>query len=92
MVTIELTDEEFYIMKDIMQRIIRQKERKPRARKWIKHDGCMINLKTGSMIDVSSNKFVIDQAPDLRALADQMLTPQLPDLQEHTSARLERSQ
>lgn len=65
MVTIELTDEEFYIMKSIMQRIVRNMERKPRARKWIKHDGCMINLQTGSILDITSNKFVIDQMPML---------------------------
>lgn len=68
MVTIELTDEEFYIMKDIMQRIFIQKERKPRVRKWIKHDGCMINLATGSILDIASNKFVIDQMPGLKML------------------------
>lgn len=85
MITIELTDEEFYIMKDIMQRIIRNMERKPRVRKWIKHDGCMINLETGSILDIASNKFVIDQYnpndTDPRALADRMSTPQLPDIQ-----------
>lgn len=61
MVTIELTDEEFYLLKDIMQRIFKQKERKPRNKKWIKQDGLMINTKTGSMLDTASNKFVIDQ-------------------------------
>ena len=81
MVTIELTDEEFYIMKGIMMRIFKQKERKPITRKWVKHDGCMINLETGSMLDISSNKFVIDNDTNLRALADQMSTPQLLDIQ-----------
>ena len=61
MITIELTDEEFYILRDIMQRIVLNLERKPRNRKWIRHDGCMINLETGSMLDTASNKFVIDQ-------------------------------
>lgn len=81
MVTIELTDEEYYILKGIMQRIVLNMEQNLRRRKWIKYDGCMINLQSGSMLDISSNKFVIDQEPDLRALADQMSTPQLPDIQ-----------
>ena len=68
MVTIELTEEEFYFLKKIIQRIFKQKERKARKRKWIKYDGCMINLDTGSILDTASNKFVIDQLPDLRAI------------------------
>lgn len=61
MVTIELTNEEYYTLKTIFERVIRQKERKPRARTWIKQDGLMINTKTGAMLDTSSNKFIIDQ-------------------------------
>lgn len=82
MMTIELTDEEFYILRDIMQRIVRNLERHPRERKWIRHDGYIINLETGSMLDTASNKFVIDQQPDLRALADQMPTSQPGLIQE----------
>lgn len=65
MVTIELTDEEYFMLKEIMQRIFKQNERKPRYKKWIKKDGLMINIKTGAMLDTATNKIVIDQIPQL---------------------------
>lgn len=67
MKTITLTDEEYHFIKSLFERIIKQQERKPRKRKWVKHDGLMINLQTGEALDVRSNKFVIDLDPELLA-------------------------
>lgn len=80
MVNIEITEEEFYVLKIIFDRIDKQNRRVPRKRKWIKQDGFMINLETGSMLDTSSNKFVIDRLPDLRALSGSDVNPIALDL------------
>lgn len=67
MKTITLTDEEYYLLKKLFERIDRQLERKTIKKKWVKHDGLMINLQTGEALDISSNKFVIDVNPELLA-------------------------
>lgn len=64
---INLTDEEYYFLKSIFERIIKQQERKPMKKKWVKHDGLLINLQTGEALDARTNKFVIDVDPELLA-------------------------
>lgn len=77
MVTIQLTNEEWFIIQSVYERVCRQIERKPIKRKWIKQEeGLIANIETGMIFDSRSNKFVIDQVPNLRALADQMSNTQ----------------
>ena len=66
---IELTDEEYYFLKAVFERVTRQLERKPTKRKWVKHDGLMINIETGRAFDIATNKSVIDVTPEVLAMA-----------------------
>lgn len=78
MVTIQLTQEEWFMLQSLYERVCRQLERKPIKRKWIKQeDGLIVNIETGLTYDSRCNKFVIDQQPNPRALADRMSTMQL---------------
>lgn len=79
MVIIQLTNEEWFVIQSIYERVCRQMNRKPMQRKWVRQeDGLILNIETGSIYDARSNKFVIDQVPNQRALADQMsITPLL---------------
>ena len=58
MYTINLSAEDLRLLNNLLSRINRQAERPPVKRSWIKADGCMINLETGSKLDIVTNKFI----------------------------------
>lgn len=69
MITVELTYEEYFIIKGIIDRVEKKRKRAPQKRKWIKQNGLMINTETGYAIDTVTNKPVIplavEKLPDL---------------------------
>lgn len=77
MITIELTYDEYFMIKSIFERVERQRSKKPRKRKWVKHNGLAINTETGHAIDLITNKSVLPLSSE-----------QLPDLLENLSSNL----
>ena len=76
---IQLTDEEFYMIKSIIEREERRIRGIPRKRKWIKQNGIMVNTETGNAIDIASNRLCIQSSAEL-------LPELVPDIGSQTEA------
>lgn len=69
MITIELTYDEYFIIKDIFDRVEKQRKKLPKQKKWIKQNGLIVNTETGVAIDTATNRPVIplsvEKLPDM---------------------------
>lgn len=69
MITIELTYDEYFIIKDIFDRVEKQRKKLPKQKKWVKQNGLIVNTETGVAIDTATNRTVIplsvEKLPDL---------------------------
>lgn len=69
MITIELTYDEYFIIKDIFDRVEKQRKKLPKQKKWIKQNGLIVNTETGFAIDTATNRPVIplsvEKLPDM---------------------------
>lgn len=56
MITINLTTEDYILMKNLLIRITNQIEREPVNRHWIKDGQYMVNTRSGTRIDIVTNE------------------------------------